>query len=368
VAAPARAAIRFDFADVVRAHRAELESVTRLGTRQRRVLTDIEKCRTAALGGHLDQCTQCGYEHPSYNSCRNRHCPKCQALAQERWIEAQRARMLDVPHFHIVFTLPSELRPLAAFARRVVLRTLLRVVGKTLAAFARTRLKATVGATLVLHTWTRKLEWHPHVHALVTGGGLSFDGTQWNAAHRAFLFPVKAMGKVFRAKMLAALRREYRRGSFAGLARSLAKVDWYLYAKPPFARGKYVLDYLGRYTHRVGLSNSRLLAVSVKAVTFRTKGAGTTTVHPVTLLRRFVQHVLPSGFHKIRYVGLYASRQRLQQARSVLGQRPSRRRKKTWREHLRKLTGRDVSVCPVCGSTLRAIPLPMARAPPARAA
>ena len=379
MAAP-RAAIRFDFADIVLTHRAELESVTRLGTRQRRVLTDIEKCRTAALGGHLDQCTTCGYEHPSYNSCRNRHCPKCQALAQERWIEAQRARMLDVPHFHIVFTLPSELRPLAAFARRVVLRTLLHVVGKTLAAFARTRLRATVGATLVLHTWTRKLEWHPHVHALVTGGGLSLDGTQWNAAHRAFLFPVKAMGKVFRAKMLAALRREYRRGSFAGfddfrdpegfsrLSRSLAKVDWYLYAKPSFARGKYVLDYLGRYTHRVGLSNSRLLAVSKDAVTFRTKGAGTLTVDPITLLRRFVQHVLPSGFHKIRYVGLSASPKRLQQARSVLGQRLPRHQKKTWQERLRKLTGRDVSVCPVCGSPLRAVPLPMARAPPATAA
>ena len=129
MAAP-RAAIRFDFADIVRAHRAELESVTRLGTRQRRVLTDIETCRTAALGGHLDQCTTCGYEHPSYNSCRNRHCPKCQALAQERWIEAQRARMLDVPHFHVVFTLPSELRPLAAFARRAVLRSLFHVTGK----------------------------------------------------------------------------------------------------------------------------------------------------------------------------------------------------------------------------------------------
>jgi hypothetical protein len=379
VAAP-RAAIRFDFADIVRAHRAELESVTRLGTRQRRVLTDLETCRTAALGGHLDQCSVCGYEHPSYNSCRNRHCPKCQALAQERWIEAERARMLDVPHFHVVFTLPSELRPLAAFARRAVLRTLLRVAGKTLAAFARTRLKATVGATLVLHTWTRKLEWHPHVHAIVTGGGLSFDGTTWNAAHRAFLFPVKAMSKVFRAKMLAALRREHRRGHFAGfddfrdpegfsrLARALVKVKWHLYAKPSFARGKYVLDYLGRYTHRVGLSNSRLLAVSTKAVTFRTKRAGTTTVNPITLLRRFVQHILPTGFHKIRRVGLYAARQRLQQARSVLGQRLSRHRKKTWCEHLRKLTGRDVSLCPLCGATLRAVPLPTARAPPARAA
>jgi predicted Zn-ribbon and HTH transcriptional regulator len=379
VAAP-RAANRFDFADIVRAHRAELESVARLGTRQRRVLTDIEKCRTAALGGHLDQCTECGYEHPSYNSCRSRHCPKCQALAQERWIEAQRARMLDVPHFHVVFTLPSELRPLAAFARRVVFRALFRVVGKTLAAFARTRLKATVGATLVLHTWTRKLEWHPHVHALVTGGGLSFDGTRWNAAHRAFLFPVVAMSKVFRAKMIAALRRDYRQGRFTGfddfhdpegfsrLARALAKLRWHLYAKPSFARGKYVLDYLGRYTHRVGISNSRLLAVSPHAVTFRTKGTATTTVAPITLLRRFVQHILPEGFHKIRHVGLYAARRRLQQARTVLDQRPSRRRNKTWQQLLRELTGRDVSRCPACGCVLAAAPLPLARAPPTRAA
>jgi hypothetical protein len=188
------------------------------------------------------------------------------------------------------------------------------------------------------------------------------------------------MSRVFRAKMIAALRRQYRQGRFAGfddfrdpegfsrLAHALAKVKWHLYAKPSFARGTYVLDYLGRYTHRVGLSNSRLLAVSAQAVTFRTKGAGTTTVDPVTLLRRFVQHVLPSGFHKIRYAGLYASRKRLRQARSVLGQRFTRRRKKTWREHLRTLTGRDVSVCPLCGSPLRAVPLPTARAPPARAA
>jgi hypothetical protein len=301
-------------------------------------------------------------------------------LAQEQWIEARQARMLDVPHFHVVFTLPSELRPLAAFARQTVFNALFRVVGHTLAAFARRRLKAKTGATLVLHTWTRKLEWHPHVHALVTGGGLSLDGTKWNAAHRAFLFPVLAMSQVFRAKMIAALRREYRKGRFQGfddfrdpegfarLARALAKVKWHLYAKPSFARGKYVLDYLGRYTHRVGISNSRLLAVSPEAVTFRTKGTGTTTVDPVTLLRRFVQHILPDGFHKIRHVGLYAAPARLHQARSVLGQRPPRRRRRTWRELLHKLTGRDVSVCPCCGSVLVAAPLPLARAPPARAA
>jgi hypothetical protein len=288
--------------------------------------------------------------------------------------------MLDVPHFHVVFTLPSELRPLAAFARPVVFQTLFRVVARTLATFARSRLKAMVGATLVLHTWTRSLEWHPHVHALVTGGGLSLEGKKWNAAQRAFLFPVVAMSKVFRGKMIAALRRAYHKGRFAGfddfedpegfsrLARSLVKLKWHLYAKPSFARGKYVLDYLGRYTHRVGISNSRLLHVTPKAVTFRTKGAATSTLHPVSLLRRFVQHVLPDGFHKIRHVGLYATRRRLQQARSVLGQRRPRPRKRTWQEHLLRLTGRDVSLCPLCGSTLRIAPLPMARAPPPKAA
>jgi hypothetical protein len=372
---------RFDFADIVRAHRAGLESVTRLTRSQRRVLTDIAQCRTAALGGHLDHCHTCGYEHPSYNSCRNRHCPKCQALAQERWIDARRARMLDVPHFHVVFTLPAELRPLAAFARAAVFRALFRAVGQTLATFAKTRLSATIGATLVLHTWTRKLEFHPHVHAIVTGGGLSFDGAKWITAHRAFLFPVKAMSKVFRAKMLAALRRAYRSGRFAAfgdfadpegfarLARSVMKVNWHLYAKPSFARGQYVLEYLGRYTHRVGLANSRLLAVSDKAVTFRTKGAGSTTVDPVTLLRRFVQHVLPDGFHKIRHTGLYASRKRQQRARDLLGKHAAVERKpKTWREHLRVLTGRDVALCPRCLSPIATEPLAIARAPPARAA
>jgi hypothetical protein len=180
--------------------------------------------------------------------------------------------------------------------------------------------------------------------------------------------------------MIAALRRQYHQGRFAGfddfqdpegfsrLVRDLANVRWHLYAKPSFARGKYVLDYLGRYTHRVGISNSRLLAVSPHAVTFRTKGTSTTTVDPLTFLRRFVQHILPDGFHKIRHVGLYATRARRNDVRTILGQRTSRRRHKTWRELLRKLTGRDVSVCPHCGSTLAAAPLPVARAPPARAA
>ena len=238
LAAQRAAERRFDLADIVREHRAHLESITHLGPDQRRMLSAIAMCRTAALGGHLDLCTRCGYEHPAYNSCRNRHCPKCQALAQEKWIEAQRARMLDTPHFHVVFTLPAELRPLAAFAKERIYALLFRTAWATLSAFAKSRLSGTVGAIVVLHTWTRKLELHPHVHAIVTGGALSRNGDKWQAAERAFLFPVKSMSRVFRAKVLAALRAEHRAERFAGfdefedpegfarLARSIAKLNW----------------------------------------------------------------------------------------------------------------------------------------------
>ncbi len=315
---PAKAG-RFDIADIVRAHRHELEAEHRLTRSQKRVLTDIAQCRTAVLGGHLDRCLDCGYEHPSYNSCRNRHCPKCQALAQEKWIQDRRERMLDVRHFHVVFTLPSELRPLAAFEPREVFGALFEAAQRTLVEFGERRLEATLGATLVLHTWTRALQFHPHVHAIVTGGGLSDDGTRWCAASRRFLFPVRAMSQVFRGKMMTALGAAYRKRAFVGfddfedpmafefLMGRVAKLSWNVYAKAPFKKGRHVLDYLGRYTHRVGLANSRLVAVSDEAITFRTKGTGMETLSPVVFLRRFVQHVLPDNFHKIRHVGLYAS-------------------------------------------------------------
>jgi len=187
---------RFDVAEIVRVHRAELELKYRLSPEQKRVLTDIGNCRTAVLGGHLDRCTKCDYERPSYNSCRNRHCPKCQALAQEKWIDQQRERTLGCRYFHVVFTLPAQLRPLAAFAPRVVYEALLHAASRTLIEFADTRLGATIGATLILHTWTRKLQFHPHAHAIVSGGGLSHDEQTWRPARRKFLFPVKVMGQV----------------------------------------------------------------------------------------------------------------------------------------------------------------------------
>jgi len=373
---------RFDIADIVRAHRAGLERVRRLSSAQKRVLTDIAQCRTARLGGHIDRCEDCGHEHPSYNSCRNRHCPKCQALAQERWIEARGQTMLDVRHAHVVFTLPAELRPLAAFASRVVYDALLHAAQRTLLAFGKSRLDATLGATLVLHTWTRTLDFHPHVHAIVTAGGLSTDGETWRHAPRRFLFSVKAMSQVFRGKMMSALGRAYHDGSFAGfedfrdpqgfagLMMRVGTLSWNTYAKAPFKKGTHVLAYLGRYTHRVGIANSRLLAVSDRAVTFRTKAQGSETVSAVEFLRRFVQHVLPDGFHKIRHVGLYAalSEKRRELARARLGQSLRLLPPSAWRLRLARLTGRDVLVCPRCGGRQFTVILPRSRDPPILAA
>jgi predicted Zn-ribbon and HTH transcriptional regulator len=368
---------RFDIADIVRGHRKTLESEHSLSPQQKRVLTDIAQCRTAILGGHLDKCNDCGYERPSYNSCRNRHCPKCQALAQEKWISEQQKRMLDVKHFHVVFTLPSELRALAAFAKDAVFGALFGAASATLLEFGERRLSATIGATIVLHTWTRDLRFHPHVHAIVTGGGLSRNGLQWCSVRRAFLFPVKLMSRVFRGKMIDALEHAYENGTFARfndfndpeafstLVSKLWKLPWVVYAKPTFNKGEYVLKYLGRYTHRVGIANSRLLDVTDEYVHFRTKGDDTETVPPVEFLRRFVQHVLPDGFHKIRHYGLNASTLKRDAARAILKKQTVAVKPLSWRERLANLTGHDVARCPKCSGVVIQLPLAYARAPPA---
>jgi hypothetical protein len=370
--------------DIVRRHMAALESVQWLSSAQRRVLTDMAQCRTAALGGHLEACLSCGYEHPAYNSCRNRHCPKCQALAQEEWIGKRSEQLLDAGHFHVVFTLPAELRSLARFAPELVYDAIFGAAAGTLRRLADKRLGVTLGVTMVLHTWTRELTHHPHVHAIVTAGGLTPDG-RWVPRTGRFLFPVRVMGKIFRGKMMARVSSDYARGRFANfdafhdpqrfgiLMAKIAKLNWNVYAKAPFAKSQHVLSYLGRYTHRVGIANSRLLAVSNEVVTFRTKGDRVAMVSPVDFLRRFVQHVLPDGFHKIRHYGLYASGAHPLRAiaRALLRQAPETHREcRPWAELLREVTGRDVSRCPRCGAELVRHPLPpvRARAPPTEVA
>jgi len=372
---------RFDIGEMARVHRAELEATHTLTREQKRVLTDIGQCRTAALGGHVDHCAGCGYERPSYNSCRNRHCPKCQALVQEKWIAERSACLLAVGHFHVVFTLPSELRWLAKVAPETVFDAMFRVTRDVLVELGDTRLKARVGATLVLHTWTRELTFHPHIHAIVTAGGLALDGESFVHMPK-YLFPVMVMGALFRGKMLAALSHAYAEGAFAHvhhfgdpkafprLVASVAKLSWNVYAKAPMKTANHVVSYLGRYTHRVGIANSRLVDVTDSRVVFRTRKGATVAVHPVEFLARFVQHVLPDGFHKIRHIGLYGSPERLDKARLRLGAAPlpKRRPSPSTYDLLAKLLGRDIRLCPVCLTPLAHLPLHDARAPPVEAA
>lgn len=376
---------RFDIGEIVRQHRTALEAEVHLSLAQRRVLSAMALCRTADLGGHVDVCRSCGFERPAYNSCRNRHCPKCQALRQEQWIAARTEQLLSVRHFHVVFTLPSELRALGQRYPREIFGTLFAAASETLLELGDSHLHARLGITMVLHTWTRELRFHPHVHALVTAGGLATDRARWVPSNRKYLFPVEVMGALLRGKMLAALRALHARGAFTsfddfadpeGFDRLMVKLAsakrWIVYAKKPFARVDHVLKYLGRYTHRVGIANSRLVDVTDNAVTFRTKNGKTVTVTPVAFLRRFIQHILPDRFHKIRHYGLYAgaaeaTRLAARECLAPASPAPSTATAtSTWSEQLREVTGRDVQHCPHCGDTIehRPVPLPLGRAPP----
>jgi hypothetical protein len=381
-APPPRPAL--EVATIVRAHGAAVRRQQALSREQRQALRAIAVCRTPALGGHVDICTTCGLERPAYHSCRNRHCPKCQSLAQARWIAQRMARVLDTDYFHVVFTLPAALRPLALAQRRRVFALLMRAAAQTLLALGHDpqRLGAQIGVTSVLHTWTRDLQFHPHVHCIVTAGGLAPDGRRWVPARQRHLFPVRVLATLFRGKLLAALRRAMRRGALpvdAPMRRALAALHttpWIVYVKRPFGGAARLFQYLGRYTHRVGLSNRRLVAVTADTVTFRTKEGRTATLHPHEFLRRLLLHVLPAGFVKIRHAGLFAPRQvptALRCAQDLLA-RPAAARAPVpvaaappWMTLLHRLTGVDLTRCPRCEQpTLvrRAVCRPAERAPP----
>jgi hypothetical protein len=312
-----------DIGDILRTHRDAFTDTHVLSSEQRAVLHAISRCRTAALGGHADVCDSCGYTEVSYNSCRDRHCPKCQALAQARWVEQRMERVLPTHSFHVVFTLPEQLRALALVNRALIFDMLFACATETLLELGRDprRLGAELGITSVLHTWTRELLFHPHLHCIVTGGGLSLDGERWVSTRPNFLLPVRVMGKLFRGKLLARLRDAYWASKlrldgtaasladtrrFLRLCAKLRKKRWVVYAKPPFGGPENVFRYLGRYTHRVGISNQRLVSHDDRGVTFRTRGANTVTVAPGEFIRRFLLHVLPKGFVKIRHHGLMA--------------------------------------------------------------
>jgi hypothetical protein len=374
---------RFDMADIVRRHRAALETEVHLTTAQRRVLSAIGLCRTAELGGHVDVCRSCGFEHPSYNSCRNRHCPKCQALAQQKWIAARAERLLPVRHFHVVWTLPSELRSLVQYRPRQLFDALFAAASETLLELGRTRLGAELAVTMVLHTWTRDLRFHPHVHALVSAGGLASDGFRWKPSRAQYLFPVEVMGALLRGKMMALIRKLHAEGLFRDfepfadpeafdrcMAR-LARARWVVFAKKPFRRVEHVLEYLGRYTHRVAIANSRIVDLRDDLVTFRTKNGKEISLHPIEFLRRFVQHVLPDALHKIRHYGLYAGAHAttLCIAHQVLAASPLAHPEvpaSSVPRNTPELSTSEMPLCPRCGQLLERRPTASlrARAPP----
>jgi hypothetical protein len=325
-----------EVADLVRAAgRAFIERSRRWVTWQHlKVLLAIARCRTAALGGHIDECTRCGHRATiSYNSCRNRHCPKCQTGARERWIEARRRELLPLPYVHVVFTLPPQLAALVLQNKKVIYGLLLRASAETLLEVARNprHLGTEIGFFSVLHTWNQKLQLHPHVHCVVPAGGLSLDHTRWIRSRPRFFLPIQVLRRVFRGKFVAALKSAFQHGQlhlsgdlallaqpkiFASWLRPLFRKDWIVYSKPPFGGPEYVLQYLGRYTHRVAISNHRLVALADGQVTFRWRDSAHNneqklmTVSLDEFLRRFLLHLLPKGFVRIRHFGFLANRRR----------------------------------------------------------
>lgn len=360
-------------ADIFRAHGEAYRRSHLLTPAQLKAMAAIERCRTAALGGHLYRCVDCGYSVPVYNSCRNRHCPTCQALVQGRWIEGRAATILPTAYFHVVFTLPQELRPIALGNQRLVYDMLFRAASQTLIELAHDPewIGGDIGITAILHTWTRELHYHPHLHCIATGGALSFDRQRWIEPQypNRFLFPVRVMSRLFRGKLIALFKAAFRAGefvlvgavehlrdpqAFATLCDALFRHEWVVYAKQPFAGARHLYDYLGRYTHRVGISNQRVLAIDQQAVTFRTRN-DTLTLTPEQFIGRFLLHILPDRFVKIRHYGLFAASNlgtKLACARQILGDPPRPQKVnptlQAWRELLDCLAAGRPMPCPVC--------------------
>ena len=371
------AASGLEVADIFRQFGQEFRAQHPLSRQHLRVMSAIEQCRTPALGGQLYRCDQCGEERIVYHSCRNRHCPKCQSLDKERWLEQRRDELLPVPYFHLVFTLPEQINSLALANPRRSYDLLFRCASETLMEVATDprHLGARIGVLAVLHTWSQRLTFHPHLHCIVPGGGPSLDRRRWVGCRPDFFLPVRVLSRVFRGKFLDHLRAARQAGElrFVGLAEPLAspKVfealidqlygqEWVVYCKPPFGGPEQVLQYLGRYTHRVAISSHRLLRLDGDHVVFTWKDyAAGSEVKEMALpaeefIRRFLLHVLPEGFVRIRYYGLLACRHRKKElalCRALLWQAPPEAEPTPvdWQALVQRLTGLDPLLCPGCG-------------------
>jgi hypothetical protein len=391
---------RFEVADVVRAYGEAYRENHRPSVAQQRVLCNIATCRTAALGGHVDQCHGCGHLRVSYNSCRDRHCPKCQGPQRAEWLAQRLERLLPVPYFHVVFTIPNELNPIALRNKKHVYKILFDTASATLLQAAKDPkfLGAQLGITAVLHTWGQNLLLHPHLHCVVTSGGLSPDNARWVSTRKHYFLPVKVLGRLFRGKFLAALQQAWYDGKLelTGSADTLAnpfawsrfkdrlyRKNWVVYAKPPFGGPEQVFRYLGRYTHRVAIANHRIVYLDDGKVTFTIKdyAADATpkqmTLGAVEFLRRFLLHVLPGRFVRIRHYGLCAARNvntKLTTARRLLDPQTSPKTdtpvpseppaRMTWWERFAQQTGIDMMACPACGGRLVRRRLPTAATAP----
>ncbi len=364
-----------EVADIFRQHGYEFRLTHSLSPEQRRVMRAIERCRTASLGGHVEQCDACGHQRIAYNSCRNRHCPKCQSLARARWLQARLADLLPVEYFHVVFTLPEQLAAVALQNKRVVYNLLFSAASETLRTIAADprHLGADIGFLAVLHTWDQTLRHHPHLHCVVPGGGLSVDGEGWRSCRRGFFLPVNVLARLFRRLFLQGLEWAYEKGklSFHGSCAFLAKPtafkrllksvrarEWWVYAKPPFGGPAQVLAYLGRYTHRVAISNQRLLSLQHGKVTFSWRDnrhgqlRSTMTLSADEFMRRFLLHVLPRGFQRIRQFGLLANRRRgeLARCRQLLGatDQTVKSLAQDYKSLYQTVTGAALQQCPAC--------------------
>jgi len=346
-----------------------------LGRVERRVMSAIELCRTAALGGHVEHCSECGLVRHAYNSCRNRHCPKCQGQARAEWLAARQAELLAVPYYHVVFTLPAPVAEIAFQNKATVYAILFRTAAETLRRIAADprHLGAEVGVVAVLHTWGQTLQHHPHVHCVVPGGGPSLDGTRWTACRPGFFLPVRVLSRLFRRLFLEQMQAAFEAGdlgffgalaeladpvAFARRLRELRRVEWVVYAKPPFGGPAQVLAYLGRYTHRVAIANSRLVSETDTDVAFRWRDyrhhgkPKVMTLEPQEFIRRFLLHTLPDGFHRIRHYGFLANGQRtakLALCRRLLDAQPQEPNAEQT-EDAAPVHPRDR--CPCCGGTM----------------
>jgi hypothetical protein len=365
-----------EVADIFRAYGPLYREKHNLPVRHLRAMRAIEACRTAELGGHKYQCDACGEFTISYNSCRNRHCPKCQSLDVERWLEARKKEVLPTHYFHVVFTIPEILRPLSSRNQRVMYSILFKAVAETLKKLCKDpkHLGAEIGFILVLHTWSQTLLGHPHIHGIVPGGGLSFDGKKWVPSKPDFFIHVNILSQVFRGIFHDYLRQSYKSGelrfdghiselkeenSFNELLNGLYNQDWHVYCKPPFKSPEKVIDYLGRYTHRVAISNERIVKLEADRVTIKYRDYSDgdkikeMPLKAEEFIRRLLLHVLPDQFFKIRYYGLLSARNRktkLKKCKDLLGVLvlETEEERLSWAELFKKVTGIDPTLCPVC--------------------